>query len=353
MELERGESQVKGAAQDQGQGEYRSGFITIMGRPNAGKSTLLNALSGEYLAIVSPKAQTTRHSIRYIYTDDEAQCIFVDTPGVHKPQHKLGDYMMNSLKESLDGADIVLLVLDAGKGRLNSHEEELIQSRQRQGRPLILALNKVDSLPKEKLLPIMAQAQALGLTHIVPISALKAQGLELLLREVKALLPPGPLYYDPEDFTDQSERKLAEELVREKILRNLYEEIPHGTGVLIQKFEEFFSGDAEPGDQDSEAACSEAGAEPGASVGASEAETGGDAEPRRRKVRISADILCDRESHKKILIGQGASMLKRIRLAAERDIAQVLGCRCRLELFVKVRPDWRNRPGILRSLGYR
>lgn len=307
---------------------FKSGFISIVGRPNAGKSTLLNCLSGEYLAITSAKAQTTRHNIRFILTDEEAQCIFIDTPGLHKPQHKLGDFMMDGVSQALRDSDLLLLLMNEEKKGLTKYEKALVEAAVAQKKPVILAINKIDLMPKEDLLPIIARLNPEQFQAIVPISALKGDNVDRLLACIKEALPEGPLYYSPEDFTDQSERQLTSELVREKILRFTNQEIPHGTGVIINKFEEEFENED----------LVEHGLE--------------EAAYERRQVRIQADVLCERESHKIILIGKGGQMLKRIGSSARRDIERMLGCKVHLELFVKVRPDWRNRAGILKDLGY-
>lgn len=301
---------------------FKSGFIAIVGRPNAGKSTLLNQLSGEYLAIISHKAQTTRSNIRSIIDSDEAQCIFIDTPGLHSPKHKLGNFMMEGAKSAIHDSDVVLLLLDASKRYLTQHELELAKEADAAGKPVILAINKIDLIDKLDLLPLIDRlSKELGFKAIVPISALTGDGATLLMDQIVKYLPEGPRFYSADDYTDQTERQLAAELIREKILRFTNQEIPHGTGVIITSFDESFIEGAE----DAYA---------------------------RSLVKITADILCERETHKIILIGKNGTMLKRIGSSARISIEEMLACKVFLKLFVKVRPDWRNRSAILNDLGY-
>ncbi len=300
----------------------KSGFIAIVGRPNAGKSTLLNQLSGEYLAITSHKAQTTRNNIRCIIDSPEAQCIFIDTPGLHSPKHQLGNFMMEGVHTAVDDSDLLLLILDANKRVLSKEESTLVARANAMGKPVILALNKIDSVEKISLLPLIERLSKRGdFQAIVPISALKGDGSKILMQEIITALPFGPRYYSADDYTDQTERQLAAELIREQILRFTNQEIPHGTGVIITSFDERW-------------------------------EDGAEDEYARQLVKIKADILCERESHKIILIGKQGTMLKRIGSSARIAIEQMLDCKVYLELFVKVRPDWRNRPSILSDLGY-
>lgn len=301
---------------------FKSGFIAIVGRPNSGKSTLLNQLSGEYLAITSHKAQTTRSNIRCIIDTDDAQCIFIDTPGLHSPKNKLGSYMMEGANAAIKDCDVLLLLLDSSKRHLMPKELELAKEVAAAGKPVILAINKIDQVDKNSLLPLIDRlSKEMDFQAIVPISALKGDGSDLLLEEIIKCLPEGPRFYAAEDYTDQTERSLAAELIREKILRFTNQEIPHGTGVIITSFEEDFIDESVD-------------------------------EYNRSLVKIKADILCEKDSHKIILIGKNGSMLKRIGSSARISIEEMLACKVYLELFVKVRPDWRNRPGILGDLGY-
>lgn len=312
--------------EEQPVGPFHSGFVSVVGRPNAGKSTLLNYLSGAKLAIVSPKSQTTRRPVRSVVNRPGAQLIFIDTPGMHKPTHQLGRRMMQDTWISFFDSDVVLLVVDALKGNFTSMEASVIKKAAETGLPVVVALNKTDDMVKENLLPIIQRySETYDFAAIVPISALTGDGVDVLTDELVRLLPEGPRYYPETAFTDQSERALAEELIREQILRYTHDEIPHGTAVLIDRFDETFR-------------------------------TGEDGEPiseyDREIVRIYATIYCDREGHKGILIGKNGEALKRIGTAARHSLEGMLGCRVYLELFVKVRKDWRNNPAILARLGY-
>ncbi len=306
---------------------FYSGFVSLVGRPNAGKSTLLNYLTGLKLAIVSPKSQTTRSAVRSIVNKPNAQLIFIDTPGMHRPTNKLGRSMMQDTWRSFDDADIVLLLVDGIKGNFTSMEQSVIKKASESNQPIVLAINKTDDMVKENLLPIISTYnERHPFEAIVPISARTGDGVEVLMDELIRLLPEGPRYYPKDTFTDQSERSLAAELIREQILRYTHDEIPHGTAVLIDKFEETF---ATPSD-DSE-----------------------HSEYDREIVRIYATIFADRGGHKGILIGKEGAALKRIGTAARRSLEAMLGCKVYLELFVKVRKDWRNSGNILSELGFK
>lgn len=300
----------------------RSGFVAILGRPNAGKSTLLNHLSDMHLAIVSPKPQTTRHIIRSIVDDGESQLIFVDTPGLHKPENQLGMMMQDASWKALADADAVVLLIDAERPGPTVVEREAVRRCTEFHKPLFLAINKVDRIPKETLLPIIGIYSRLQVfLAIVPISARTGDGVDILLDEIRKAMPEGPRYYPQDTLTDQTERVLCAELIREQVLKSINEEIPHGIGVLVEQFEELK--DNQPAE-----------------------------EGERDRVSISAVLYCERESHKKILIGKGGSMLKKIGTAARQQIEEMTGCPVYLELLVKVREDWRNRKGILSDLGY-
>lgn len=313
-----------GMVQTAGGQPFRSGFVALVGRPNAGKSTLLNHISGAHLAIVSRKAQTTRHSIRSVVNTDRAQFIFVDTPGMHKPQHQLGRNMMKDTWASFKDADVVLLMVDGTRGRVTSIEESVIHKAAEQDVPVLVALNKADDIHKESLLPIIARYQELyPFKAIVPISAKTGDGVDSLMDLLYQYLPEGPRYFDEDSFTDQSERTLAAEMIREQILNYTHDEIPHGTAVKIDRFEESFETADSPG-----------------------------AEAERRIVRIMATVYCERDTHKGILIGKRGQSLKRIGTAARRNIEQMLGCQVYLEIFVKVRKDWQNQDSVLKTLNY-
>lgn len=298
----------------------QSGFIAILGRPNAGKSTLLNRLSDMQLAIVSPKPQTTRHLIRAIVDRDDSQMVFVDTPGLHKPANRLGENMLDRAWRALRDADLGLLLVDAEKPGPSDLERDVCARCRRAGTPLFLAINKVDRMDKPALLPILqSYADLHPFVAMIPISARTGDGVPELLSNLRVALPTGPRFFPRETLTDQTERVLAGELIRESVLRELKEEVPHGVGILVELFDEQWGGE------------------------------GGKA---RIFVTIAAVLYCEKTSHKKILIGKQGSMLKKIGTSARIRIEQMLGCPVHLELLVKVREDWRNRKGILADLGF-
>jgi GTP-binding protein Era len=296
----------------------RSGFVSIIGRPNAGKSTLLNALVGDKIAIVSRKPQTTRNRIQGIVNVTAAkgrpagQIVFIDTPGVHKPDSNLNRKMMHEVQESLESRDLVLFLLDVTH-KLDANDRFALQMLERAGGPAFLVLTKIDLIEKSKLLPIIAEYSKLhAFQEVIPVSSTKKDGLDRLVEKVVNALPEGQPYYSPDQMTDQPERFVAAELVREKILRETGEELPYATTVVVERFEE------------------------GAKL-----------------TRISATIYCEREGQKRILIGKGGSMLKKIGTAARIDIERLLGTKVFLELFVKVEPGWRESRGFVDQLDWR
>ena len=291
-----------------------SGFIAIVGRPNVGKSTLLNAMLGEKLAIVSAKPQTTRNRITGVFTAPDAQLVFLDTPGLHRPRNKLGDYMVKTIGESIADVDAVLLVVEPER-ETKPAEDDLLERLKAAGIPTVLAVNKIDVLSDKKALMgvIAAWSQRLDFAAVVPVSASAGDGVSELLGELKNLLPPGPKFYPDDIYTTEPERAVVAELIREKLLRQLAEEVPHGTAVSVERMHE--------------------------------REEGGITD-------IEAVIYCEKESHKGIIIGKGGAMLKKIGTQARGDIERLLGTRVNLRLWVKVREDWRNREGILKTLGY-
>ena len=291
-----------------------SGFIAIVGRPNVGKSTLLNAMLGEKLAIVSAKPQTTRNRITGVFTAPDAQLVFLDTPGLHRPRNKLGDYMVKTIGESIADVDAVLLVVEPER-ETKPDEDDLLERLKAAGIPTVLAVNKIDVLSDKKALMgvIAAWSQRLDFAAVVPVSASAGDGVSELLGELKNLLPPGPKFYPDDIYTTEPERAVVAELIREKLLRQLAEEVPHGTAVSVERMHE--------------------------------REEGGITD-------IEAVIYCEKESHKGIIIGKGGAMLKKIGTQARGDIERLLGTRVNLRLWVKVREDWRNREGILKTLGY-
>ena len=290
--------------------KFHSGFVTIVGRPNVGKSTLMNALVGEKVAIVSNRPQTTRNRIMGVMTRPECQIVFLDTPGIHNPRTRLGEYMMQSVRDALDGMDGMLVLVDATQ--VGEQDRKIVQEMSSRKVPKILALNKIDLLPKEKLLALMESFAQCGYDEIIPISAKTGDGVEELAKALIAKLPEGPKYFPDDMMTDQPERQICAEMIREKALLHLRDEVPHGIGV------EMMAMNKESDDF----------------------------------MEIHATIYCEREAHKGIIIGKHGAMLQLIGSEARRDIEQLLGLHVNLKLWVKVRPDWRNRMDDLRTLGY-
>ncbi len=292
------------------QQHFRSGFITIVGRPNVGKSTLMNALVGEKVAIVSNRPQTTRNRIMGVMTRENWQIVFLDTPGIHHPRTRLGEYMMQSVKDAMDGMDGVLVLVDATQ--VGEQDRTIVKEMSEKKVPKLLALNKIDLLPREKLLTLMASFADLSYDAIVPISAKTGDGLEDLNAALVKGLPEGPKYFPDDMMTDQPERQICAEMIREKALLHLRDEVPHGIGV------EMMAMNKENDDF----------------------------------MEIHATIYCEREAHKGIIIGKHGAMLQTIGSEARADIEQLLGMHVNLKLWVKVRPDWRNRMDDLKTLGY-
>lgn len=387
-------------AKQPGEKGFHSGFVALTGRPNAGKSTLINQLAGMDLAITSPKPQTTRTAIRAIIDRPHGQIILVDTPGLLQPKNRLGKFMAESIARTVDDADIVLLIVDAEsehkRHSRNVAEIGLLARLKEHEKAVILVLNKVDLLAKELLLPIIAQwSSRYPFAAIIPVSARTGDGIMPLEAELLARLPEGPRYFPEDSVTDQTERVLAGELIREQILRHTHQEIPHGSAVVINAFEEEFADGSVSGvDAEADGSLADLDMAAGALFTGTDMETD-DAEdddvepeedvdaddeantdvesdnadiavadgsepdeveageaPRRTLVRIDATIVCEKDSHKGILIGKGGSMLKAIGTDARLQIEKMVDCRVYLELRVKVREDWQNRTGILRDLGY-
>lgn len=289
--------------------QFKSGFATVVGRPNVGKSTLINQLVGQKVSIVSNKPQTTRNQIKAVYQEEGCQIVFVDTPGVHQPKNKLGNYMVNAAFSALDDMDLVLFLLDATR---EGGEEELLKRLRNCYCAVILVINKVDLVPKEKLLPMIEKYCALcPFEAVVPISALKGDGLPELVAEMKKYLPSGPKFFPDDMVTDQTERQIAGELIREKVLRFLSQEVPHGVAVEIEQMK--MEGEL---------------------------------------CRIHGVIYTEKASHKMILIGKNGSMMKKIGTSARRELERMLDCKVHLELWVKVKEDWRNNDYLIKNFGY-
>lgn len=294
---------------------FKSGFVSIIGRPNVGKSTLLNQILKQKLTIVTSKPQTTRNKIQGIYTADDCQIIFIDTPGIHKAQHELGNVMNKFAIGSLDAIDLVLFVVDASSKK-GAGDDYILEELKKSKVPTILVLNKVDLVQDEEKLKenIESYKEAFNFTGGLTISASNGHNIDLLIDKVKNLLDEGPMYYPEDQLLDQPIRFVVAEMIREKVLLKTKEEVPHSVAIMIEKF----------------------------------------VEPKKENgiVEIFAAIIVDRESQKKIIIGKKGSMIKDIGTLARKDIVNLLGNKVYLELFVKVVPDWRDNKMMLRSLGY-
>lgn len=291
---------------------HKAGFAAIIGRPNVGKSTLLNRLLGQKVAIVTPRSQTTRNLIKGILTEPEYQIVFLDTPGIHKPKNKLGEYMMKEQKGSVDGVDCVIAMLAADEffGPL---DREMLTGLSNMSCPVFLVINKTDSAGKEEIDALKAKAlECAGITDVFEISALNGDNINALLEAVVNAMPEGPAFFPDDIVSDYPEKFLASEVIREKMLMLLKEEVPHGTGVEIEKMQQRSNG----------------------------------------TTYILANILCERDSHKGIIIGKNGSMLKKIGAEARLELEELLQCPIYLELFVKVQKDWRNSQSVLKQLGY-
>ncbi len=294
--------------------ERKTAFIAIVGRPNVGKSSILNRLLGEKIAIVSSKPQTTRTRIMGVLTDEDCQLVFIDTPGLHKPRNDLDRFMLRSINESVAGVDMCVLVTEAGK-RISREEEQLIEKFRSLGLPAALAINKIDTVNDKTVLAgqISELAGLFDFCAVVPCSAQTGSGIDILKKEMKAQAHEGDFLFDEDTLTDQPERVLAAEMIREKLLRLLEKEVPHGTAVFVERMKE---------------------------------------RSDKEIIDIDAVIYCERESHKGMIIGKGGAMLKRIGSYARQDMERFFDCKVNLQIWVKVKEDWRNREAILRSLGY-
>ncbi|MGP1434319.1 MAG: GTPase Era [Catonella sp.] len=302
-------------------GKFKSGFVTLIGRPNVGKSTLMNNLIGQKIAITSSKPQTTRNRIQTVYTDVTGQIIFLDTPGIHKAQNKLGEYMDSVAERTLSEVDVVLWLIEPttfiGKGE--QHIAELLSATKT---PVILVVNKIDTVEKGELLPVIDKYKDIvNFKACVPVSAVTGENKEDLLKTVFDLLPEGPMYYDEDVITDQAERQITAELIREQALRLLKEEVPHGIAVIIDSMKEV---------KDTSVRHS-----------------------HKNIMNIEATIFCERDSHKGIIIGKKGAMLKEIGTKARHQISDLLGMKVNLNLWVKVKKDWRNSDSLMKNFGYK
>ena len=290
--------------------KFRSGFIAILGRPNVGKSSLMNRFVGEKVAIISNHPQTTRNKLLGVATGADWQLVFVDTPGLHKPRTKLGEYMMKAADDAKEGVDAVLCVVDGQ--RIGHGDMAVIEDIAKMRCPKFLAVNKIDIVSKEQLMPQLATLHDIGFDQIVSVSARTGENVDLLKDMLIDAMPEGPKYFPDDMITDQPERVMCAEIIREKALRNLRDEIPHGIGVDMLQIKKVSD----------------------------------------TLTEIHADVYCEKASHKSIIIGRQGAMLQKIGSEARADIERLLGTKVMLKLWVKVREDWRNRAGDLRALGY-
>ncbi len=293
--------------------KIKSGFVTLIGRPNVGKSTLMNRLIGQKIAITSNKPQTTRNRIQTVYTDDRGQIVFVDTPGIHKAKNKLGEYMVNMAERTLSEVDVILWLVEPTT-YIGAGEQHIAKQLKTTKTPVILVINKVDTVKKEEILKFIdAYKDVCDFAEIVPVSALKGVNTDTMLEVIFKYLPYGPMFYDEDTVTDQPQRQIVAELIREKALRSLDEEIPHGIAVTIESMK---------------------------------------IRPNGKVVDIEATIVCERDSHKGIIIGKGGAMLKKIGSAARFEIEKMMEMKANLQLWVKVRKDWRDSDLMMKNFGY-
>lgn len=291
--------------------DYKSGFVTLIGRPNVGKSTLMNYLIGQKIAITSNKPQTTRNRIQTVLTTEEGQIVFVDTPGIHKAKNKLGEYMVNVAERTLNEVDVVLWLVEPSTF-IGAGEKHIVEQLGRVKTPVVLVINKVDMVKKEEVLTFIdAYRKIYDFAAIVPVSARSGENTEELVKVIMKYLPYGPQFYDEDTITDQPERQIVAELIREKALHALNDEIPHGIAVAIDSMKY-----------------------------------------RRKIVDIDATIICERDSHKGIIIGKQGVMLKKIGSTARFEIERMLDCKVNLQLWVKVKKDWRDSDFLIKNFGY-
>lgn len=293
--------------------EYKSGFVALIGRPNVGKSTLMNKIIGQKIAITSNKPQTTRNKIQTVYTCDEGQIIFLDTPGIHKAKNKLGEYMVNVAEKTLKEVDVILWLVEPSTF-IGAGEQHIAEQLKDINVPVILVINKIDTVKKEEILVFIdAYRKILDFAEIIPASALRDKNADEIVESIFKYLPQGPQYYDEDTVTDQPMRQIVAEIIREKALHALNEEIPHGIAVTIEKMKERKNG---------------------------------------KITDIEATIICERDSHKGIIIGKQGSMLKKIGSNARYEIEQMLEMKVNLQLWVKVRKEWRESDLLLKNYGY-
>lgn len=291
--------------------QFKSGFATLIGRPNVGKSTLMNTLIGQKIAITSNKPQTTRNRIQTVYTCEQGQIVFLDTPGIHKSKNKLGDYMVNVAQKTLSEVDVVLWLVEPST-YIGAGEQHILEQLKKGNTPVILVINKIDTVKKEALLEVIdTYRKEMDFAEIIPVSALKDKNTEDLIQTIFKYLPYGPAFYDEDTITDQPERQIVAEMIREKALRCLDDEVPHGIAVCIDSMKY-----------------------------------------TKSIVNIDATIICERDSHKGIIIGKQGAMLKKIGTQARKDIENLLEMPVNLKLWVKVKKDWRDSDFLIKNFGY-
>lgn len=299
---------------------FKTGFITVVGKPNAGKSTLVNKLVGYKVAITTPKPQTTRFNIKGIITDEDSQMIFIDTPGIHIPHDKLGKYMMKGVESAIKSIDCIIYLVDGSRPKIDEASENIIKNIVQTKTPVILAINKIDKIKKEYLLKIIAEydsyIKSIGasFSDVVPISVYKEDGIDELLKCIKNYLPEGEKIYSEDDITDITEREIVEEIIREKALNNLDEEVPHGIKVEVEKFKKRKTRNKEP------------------------------------IYDIEVNIICEKDSHKGIIIGKDGSMLKKVGAQSRHDIEDMMQDKVNLKLWVKVRRNWQDDENYLKNI---
>ena len=294
--------------------KFKSGFVALIGRPNVGKSTLMNQIIGQKIAITSKKPQTTRNKIQTVYTSDEGQIVFLDTPGIHKAKNKLGEYMVNVAEKTLKEVDVIMWLVEPDTF-IGAGEQHIAEQLKDIKVPVILVINKIDTVDKEEILKFIdAYRKILDFDEIIPASALRGNNVDTVVEQIFKYLPEGPMYYDEDTVTDQPMRQIVAELIREKALHALDEEIPHGIAVTIEKMKKRQNKDI---------------------------------------YDIEATIICERESHKGIIIGKKGSMLKKIGTNARYEIEQQLDMKVNLQIWVKVRKDWRDSELLMKNYGYK
>lgn len=292
-------------------GEYKAGFVALIGRPNVGKSTLMNKIIGQKIAITSHKPQTTRNKIRTVYTDERGQIVFMDTPGIHKSRNKLGEYMVSVAEHTLKDVDLILWLVEPDE-KIGAGDRHIMEQLKGVKKPVILCINKTDTITAEQILPVIAAYSAeMEFAEVIPISAMKGSGCDDLTETIYKYLPEGVPFYDEDTVTDQPMRQITAEIIREKILRSLSDEIPHGVAVTIEQMEF-----------------------------------------KKTICNIEATIVCEKDSHKGIIIGKQGAMLKKIGSQARKDIEDMVEMQVNLKLWVKVKKDWRDSDMLLKNFGY-